>query len=410
MLTADLVLLRRRKGELTLPALTGKSGDSVRRWADEVLDAARGCVGSPRQLYSSLVNVMGETQQERKVARGLAKLVEDACDFDQANPEDSAAIRRELFLRATKARLEADSSMDWKRESVVQAVCAAQGWMKESIDERLYADLPGAQRMLRVPNWTCESLVELYDTSRIQAVLLRAVQVCVTYPHTTPSQLRDLFRQLKFRQLLHQSERAGDEGLCLTIDGPYSLFDSVTKYGLQLALVTRALREAGSFELQADVLWGARREPLVFRHTHRAEGASGSEDAASRQCEDNDELGQLMADLATLPSRFTAKPATTVIDLPGVGVCVPDITFVDSNIPGRRVHFELMGYWSRQSVWKRVELAEAGLPEPILFGVNQRLRVSEEVLDRKSSGALYVFRGRPNAKTLIERIEQLASR
>lgn len=103
-------------------------------------------------------------------------------------------------------------------------------------------------------------------------------------------------------------------------------------------------------------------------------------------------------------------PATTLIDLPGIGICVPDLTFVDTGAPACRVHFELLGYWSRASVWKRVELVQAGLSEPVLFGVNQRLRVSEEVLDRDATGALYVFRGRPNAKTLLERIEQLASR
>ena len=73
------------------------------------------------------------------------------------------------------------------------------------------------------------------------------------------------------------------------------------------------------------------------------------------------------------------------------------------------MHFELMGYWSRASVWKRVELVQAGLPERIIFGVNQRLRVSEDVLDRNAHGSLYVFRGRPNAKSLLERVEKLAS-
>ena len=70
----------------------------------------------------------------------------------------------------------------------------------------------------------------------------------------------------------------------------------------------------------------------------------------------------------------------------------------------------MLGYWSRAAVWRRVELAEAGLPEPIVFGVNQRLRVSEEVLDKKVPAALYVFRGQPNAKTLLARVADVAKR
>lgn len=262
MLTSDLVLVRRRKGELTLPELNGKAGDEARHWAEQVLDAARGCVGLPRQQYASLVKVMGETQQHRKLARGLAKLLEDACEFDEANLEDSAAIRRELFARATELRRSSPAA--WDRDSIVQQLCAERGWTADGLEGRLYADLPGAQRLLRVPDWTPEILVDCYDDSRVQAVLLRAVQVRVTYRETSSAQLRELFRQLKFRRLLHHSRRIEPRGLGLTIDGPYSLFESVTKYGLQLALLATALRDAGDFELDADVLWGVRREPLHF--------------------------------------------------------------------------------------------------------------------------------------------------
>lgn len=411
MLTADLVLVRRRKDELTLPDLSGKAGEVVRRWAAEVLDATHGCVGAPRQQLSSLTRVMGETQQERKVARGLAKLVEDACTFDEATPEDSAAIRRELFVRATQMRQRADESCLWNRASIMQEVGAQRACPIADLEDRLYADLPGAQRLLGVPDWKPDDLVDYYDTSRVQAVLLRAVQVRVTYRRASPTQLRALFRQLKFRRLLHQSQRIDPTGLSLTIDGPYSLFESVTKYGLQLALLVPALRHAGDFEMSADVLWGKGRDALRFCYSHRA-GANGPGGVAQtgEAAELDDELVQLASDLANLPSRFKAQPATVLMDLPGVGICVPDVTFVDSENPELRVHFELLGHWSRAAVWKRVELVEAGACEPIVFGVNQRLRVSEEVLDKQVAGALYVFRGRPNARTLLERIEQMALR
>jgi predicted nuclease of restriction endonuclease-like RecB superfamily len=411
MLTADLVLAHRRKGELVLPELSGKAGQSVRFWAEQVLDTARSCVGLPREQYASLVQVMGETLQERKLARGLSKLVEDACQFEAASSEESAAIRQELFLLATEVRQSSLSNTEWVREAIIQTACANHGWSPSTVDERLYADLPGAQRLLRVPDWTVFDLVSSYDTSRIQAVLLRAVQVRVNYAQTSSVQLRELFRQLKFRRLLHRSERNREQGLCLTIDGPYSLFESVTKYGLQMALLMPALQATGSFELKADVQWGVRREPLLFRHLHNArEQGVVLLQQANEQSEYADELGQLLSDLAAANSTFQASPATILLDLPGVGICVPDITFVDASAPSRRVHFELLGYWSRASVWKRVELVEAGLQEPVLFGVNQRLRVSEEVIDKDAPSALYVFRGRPNAKTLLQRVERLASR
>jgi hypothetical protein len=149
---------------------------------------------------------------------------------------------------------------------------------------------------------------------------------------------------------------------------------------------------------------------MSFSHTHAdKEGKASLAGEVKEPPEGSEPLQQLTADLRAIPSRFQVVPAAVLLDLPGIGVCVPDLTFIDADADARRVHFEMLGYWSRASVWKRVELVEAGLDEPVLFGVNQRLRVSEEVLDKDAKGALYVFRGSPNAKTLLERVERLAA-
>ena len=45
------------------------------------------------------------------------------------------------------------------------------------------------------------------------------------------------------------------------------------------------------------------------------------------------------------------------------------------------VYLEVLGFWSRDAVWRRVELVERGLPQRIVFAVSKHLRVSEEALD-----------------------------
>jgi len=409
MLTADLVIVRRQKGELLLPELRGKPGDAVRHWAIEVLETTRECIGSPREQLTSLVNAMGETTQERKIARGLAKLVEDGCTFEEASALASVAVRSELFLRSTQVRREATAAASWDRAAIVREVCERNGIDERTLEDRLYADLPGAQRLLAVPEWSPELLFELYDTSRLQAVLLRSLEVRITYRAIEPRPLRELFRQLKFRRLLHKSERRSDGALCLTLDGPYSLFDAVTKYGLQMALLVPALRAAGDFELEADLQWGNDRQRTAFRFAHRLAAGEAARTETTAALAQDEEIEQLMADLSQqLLSPFHVERASILIDLPGIGLCLPDLTFTHRDDPARRVHFELLGYWSRDSVWKRVEMVEAGLPEPIVFGVNSRLRVSEAVLDRDAPGSLYVFRTQPNAKALLQHVQRLA--
>ena len=93
-----------------------------------------------------------------------------------------------------------------------------------------------------------------------------------------------------------------------------------------------------------------------------------------------------------MKTAWTAEPAHELLDLPGAGLCVPDLVFTHADT-GRRVYFEALGYWSREAVWRRVELVEAGLPQPIIFALSRRLRVSEEALDENLPGQLYVYAG-----------------
>jgi hypothetical protein len=84
---------------------------------------------------------------------------------------------------------------------------------------------------------------------------------------------------------------------------------------------------------------------------------------------------------------------------------VPDLRFEHPKLE-QPVYFELLGYWSRDAVWRRVELVERGLGARIVFGVSAKLRVSEEVLESEH-GALYVFRGQPNARGLLKKLDSL---
>src|SRR5690606_35929171 len=112
-----------------------------------------------------------------------------------------------------------------------------------------------------------EVLVERYQASLYQAVLLRAVEVRALIHCREPANYRDVFRTLKFRRLLFTIEPR-EKGYELVIDGPFSMFESVTKYGIQLALAFSTLRRCDSLELAARLRWGKQRELLTFEYQH----------------------------------------------------------------------------------------------------------------------------------------------
>ena len=89
-------------------------------------------------------------------------------------------------------------------------------------------------------------------------------------------------------------------------------------------------------------------------------------------------------------------------------MCAPDLAFEHTGT-GECIFLEVMGYWSRAAVWKRVELVQAGLPQRILFAVGQQLRVSEAALDDELPGALYVYKRTMSARAIAERLDALAA-
>jgi hypothetical protein len=68
----------------------------------------------------------------------------------------------------------------------------------------------------------------------------------------------------------------------------------------------------------------------------------------------------------------------------------------------------VLGFWSRDAVWKRIELVERGLPHPMVFAVSKHLRVSEEALGDDHPAALYVYSRKMSAGAVLERVEAAA--
>jgi predicted nuclease of restriction endonuclease-like RecB superfamily len=200
----------------------------------------------------------------------------------------------------------------------------------------------------------------------------------------------------------------------LTISGPYSLFDAVTKYGLKLALCWPVLAAQSDLRLEAELRWGKKNEKLRFSLSSKAlpeaqrERGTNDEGAFVEPVSSTEEVEQLRLGLEESIPGVSVKPSEQMLDLPGVGIIVPDLTCRFEN--GTEVFVEVLGFWSRAAVWRRIELVEAGLVAPILFVVSSRLRVSEEVLDDASTSALYVYRGRIIASSAAAKINVLADR
>lgn len=402
MLTADLVHTRRRAGQLHVVPL-GARRERAETLAKDLVEIAAAHVGRTIGELEAAWDALEVEPRDRKLKDGLKKLVLDRLEVEAEVERDPAELRDAVFRRATEVRRALSEGASFDRGAVLVEIAATYGMKAEELEAALFSDLRGAHVVRTaspheiVPGGPA-SLVAGYDLAQRQAVLLRATHLRATLRAPDPRALRALFRTLKFHRLLFESRHEEGE-VVLDLDGPFSLFESVTKYGLSLALALPAIEAAGDHAIDADVRWGKERMPLRFTY----EGTRTGGEAARASVPE--EITTLVSRWGERAARFSCAPADVVLDLPGVGVCVPDLVFTDARTK-KRVYVEVLGFWSRDAVWKRVELAERGLAEPVVFCASERLRVSEAVLDR-GSARLLVYKGAIPPAALEEKLAAL---
>jgi predicted nuclease of restriction endonuclease-like RecB superfamily len=412
MLPPELTRARKREGKLTLSPLSPADRARALEVSEALLSVTRASLGQDREEVEASWAAVPVAAKERKLLLGLTHLVEARSEFTSPAGVEPEAVRLAVFTHAAQMRAELGPGEFLHRDNVLAKAAEELGISAEQIDQALYADLRSAQRLERCPVHTSSTLVADYELVQVQSVLLRAVRIEAEVKAARPDAYRELFRKLKFRQLLFRIEPLDAGGYRIEIDGPMSLFGATTKYGLELSLSLPALMSCGQLRLKAELRWGKRREKLSFEQTYAEAAAAEVHDGVRT------EVAELLEALQT-NANWQARLSDKLIDLTaqGGGVLVPDLELTrmdEAGKPEKRppVLVELLGFWSRDAVFRRIEAAQKGLggkagKAPMLFVASSRLRVSEELLDGVEAASLYIYKGKINAQALLRKAEAL---
>lgn len=149
-------------------------------------------------------------------------------------------IRQSLFL----ARAQEST-----RSEAIARAARELGLSSASLDDLLFADLPGQRRLvaLEVPLSAAELALKI-NHAMVSALLKRATLVTVL----VEGEARALVRDIKLRGLLCTA-RSDDEGkpILLDISGPLALFRRTLVYGRALASLLPRVAQCPRFELTA---------------------------------------------------------------------------------------------------------------------------------------------------------------
>ncbi len=211
---------------------------------------------------------------------------------------------------------------------------------------------------------------------------------------------RELFRKIKFFRLLHRVQRL-DDGYRITLDGPMSLFRSVSKYGLQMATFLPTLLHFEGWTAEARLRWGKRRLRRAFRLSPAAGLVPHTRLLGQWQPE---EVAWFPEQFAKLGSDWEVSTDAELVDLGGEGVLVPD--FVFHHPPsGTRVVMEVFGFWRKGAVASRLRLLRRHGPKNLILALSKQLAAGEEELD-EVPGDVYVFRSAPVARKVLKLLDE----
>jgi predicted nuclease of restriction endonuclease-like RecB superfamily len=388
MLTGKMVRVRYARDRIVPYYLDTRDGD-WRMVAEALLELYRAMQGRSRGELEDLIDeTFGDDGS--LVHQGLAKLLEDRCEFEVVSGQPPEQARAVVFTMATLQRQAEGEPTHFDRAAVLDQAAAALGTTTEELEKSLFADLKSEQKLIRFKDQSAEHLLDRYNVALAQAVLLRAIKVHVTVTGEPPARYRQLLRQVKFRRLMCEVERVGPDSHTLHLDGPLSLFSSTQKYGLQLALFLPAVLLCKNFELRAELRWGAQKKPKQFLLTPKDRLVWPGADHGMYV---PPELAMFVESFKKRIADWELAEETEVYPLGG-GFWVPDFRLIHK-ATGEEVKLEVMGFWRKASAVKHLQALQRHVRQPYILAVSDELHI-EEKLDELPAG-LHRFRHMPLA-------------
>jgi predicted nuclease of restriction endonuclease-like RecB superfamily len=267
MLTGKMVRVRHAKNRL-VPLYVDPKDESVLALAEQLLLAYRGAPGRTRgEIEEEFADLIPEGPRGLLPA-GLAKLLEDRCEFEVAADHPPDVLREAVFKAAAAARAEAANAMrPFDRAGVMRDVAEQLSLTlaPEALDRSLFAGPEGraAGDLVRRPHR--RATAQPLQRRARAGDPLRATLLEVRVYAETPARFRQLFRAVKFHRLICTIQETPGGSYKLTLDGPLSLFSSTNKYGLQLALFLPTLCTVRRSTCGPNVRWGADRKEKTFQ-------------------------------------------------------------------------------------------------------------------------------------------------
>ena len=351
MLPTDL-LMNRVNGETVVPKRV-ELDEAMVTIAAELINIFILSKGSTRaELNRHLLELEGE-ETDYRFKRGLAHLLSGSfSEFETVSPLEPPMLRERVFAASAMVVASSQSTIDTLKTVADQLSQELEKEvLPEQIKQGLYADLPDNQILTEFKAPTPEALLHRYNLSQVQGIFYRASHVRIDAHRNDPGEYKLLFRYTKLFQLMTYIEGDADHGFTLTMDGPTSLFNASTRYGLALAKMLPALLHVTKWTLTADLQMKDfySGEIRKTRFTIDSDCGLVSHYPPGKTYDSMLEEGFVDRWNKT-KTEWKLEREVDLVPIPG-SVMIPDFRLVHPD--GRTFLFEIVGYWRPEYLRKK---------------------------------------------------------
>ncbi|MFN6566705.1 DUF790 family protein [Dendronalium sp. ChiSLP03b] len=375
MLPTEL-LSHRQNGEEIIPKRL-KIDDKNLALANELISCFQAAMGKTQGELERLLSDLEGDATDYRVKRGLAYILKSSfCTFEVVSPLEPQILRERVFALAAKSvpshestqvtllKLADELSQELEREILL-----------EQVRSGLYADLAENKILTAFDAPPAVDLLNRYNLSQVQGIFYKASQLILNAHRNVPGEYKLLFRYLKLFQLMAYIEGDADHGFTITVDGPTSLFNPSTRYGLAIAKLIPALLHVTKWSLSAilqtrDVYtdtWKTGRFTLNSECGLVSHYSKGKPYDSMLEASFADKWDALKTD-------WILEREVDLVPIPG-SVMIPDFRLVHPD--GRDFLLEIVGYWRPEYLQKKFSQVRRAGRDDLILAISERLNLEK---------------------------------
>lgn len=344
--------------------------------------------------------------QDVILTKSLVKLLMDRSLFSGKSTreeQDPGALRHALFLKS----MELLDSEECPEDPLAfrEKVWAC---FPQQSDRILYNDLPEYETLLRVKKIYPQELLERYNVSLVQSMILYAGEMVCTLPAEDPALLRRFFKYLKFFRLLFRAElkkrKDGSSVIQLHIDGPASILEHSIRYGLLLANFFPAICVFPRWKMSCELKIRSRSIRLALDES--APLAWSYSNFGAYIPEEFRLFREYFMQKQT-GSAWEMIPREGFLSLEGNKIAFPDFAFRHKE-SALEVDVELFHPWHRNELSSRIAYLETHPETALILGADRScLKKDESLLERFSRReGNFLFSSFPGVENVIRSLER----